>query len=82
MYTRKVYGRVRDELCWGVNSLADHGHQDYWQTLQEQSQRMPQRDHLAGFISERGHAPHRRLGREFSGFYVDCEEKRDGWSES
>lgn len=80
--TREVYGRIHNELCLGVNSLADHGNQDYWQTLQEQSQRISQREHLAGFVPQRGHATHRSGGREFSGFYVNCKEKRDGWNES
>lgn len=62
------------------HSLADHGNQDNRQTLQEQSQRMPQREHVTGFVSQRRHATHRWLGREFSGFDVNCErEKRDGW---
>lgn len=62
-----------------LHSLADHGNQDNRQTLQEQSQRMPQREHVTGFVSQRSHATHRRLGREFSGFDVNCGEKRDGW---
>lgn len=61
-----------------LHSLADHGNQDNRQALQEQSQRMPQREHVTRFVAKRRHATHRRLGREFSGLDVNCEEKRDG----